>query len=668
MVRETYEEYKNLLSEVLEHDRLYYLETRPEISDYSYDQLLKQIEAIEALHPDWITPASPTQRVSGGISKGFRQVQHRIPMLSLANTYSREELEDFVARVHKWLGSSSVHFCCELKMDGLAVTVRYEQGFFSQGLTRGDGERGEEITTNMKTIRDLPMRLEGPSCPEFLEVRGEVFMPHAVFEALNREKEEEGEAPYANPRNAAAGSLKLLDPQECAQRKLSVVFYGIADEKHATVASQFECHQYCESLGLPTFAHSHRKRCTTVDEILNFADVIEKQRHSLPFDIDGIVVKVDELAYHDQLGTTGKSPRWAVAYKFSPEQALTQIKEITVQVGRTGVLTPVAELEPILVSGSTIARATLHNREEVERKDIRVGDFVTIEKGGDVIPKVVEVDLKRRPSMTHPWKMPRTCPSCHTSVVETSGEVAVRCPNSAHCPEQQMRRIIYFASKEAMNIDHLGEKIVEQLFTHNFIRNPSDIYTLTREDLLQLEGFKEKSVQNLLSSIEQSKKVPLSRFLLSLGIKHVGDGTADTLAQLAGSIEKLSLMKVDELKQMQGIGDKIAQAVVEYFKDDSNLKEVQALLRLGVTPEAPKIVRRTDHAFFQKTFVLTGSLEHYSRNGATELIEERGGRVVGSVSKKTDFVLAGKDPGSKLDKAQELNVRVLSESEFSDLL
>ncbi len=493
-------------------------------------------------------------------------------------------------------------------------------------------------------------------------------MPHKIFEALNREKEELGEEPYANPRNAAAGSLKLLDPQESAMRKLSIVFYGIADEKQAQCSSQMQVHSYLEQLGLPVFASSHRKRCSTVDEILSFAQTIEKVRPTLPFDIDGIVVKVDELAFHDELGTTGKSPRWATAYKFAPERVLTRIKQITVQVGRSGVLTPVAELEPVFVSGSMIARATLHNQEEVERKDIRVGDFVTIEKGGDVIPKVVEVDLTQRDPLARAWKMPRLCPSCQSPVVATEGEVAVRCPNADHCPEQQMRRIIYFASKEAMNIDHLGEKIVELLFSHQLIRVPSDLYTLAEEDFLQLEGFKERSARNLAQSLEQSKKVPLSRFILALGIKYVGDGTAEALAQLSGSIEKLSLMGVDELKTMQGIGDKIARSVVQYFKEEAHLKEIHRLLMFGVTPIPPSIVRRTDHAFFQKIFVLTGTLEHYSRHRAIELIEERGGKVTGSVSKKTDFVLAGKDPGSKLDKAHELNVKVLTEKEFEDIL
>ena len=664
----TREEYRKLIAEVLTHDIHYYMEARPVISDYEYDLLVKKLEEIESNHPEWVSRSSPTQKVSGGLSKGFRQCEHTVPMLSLANTYSREELEDFVKRVQKLLGRSSVHFCAELKMDGVAVTVRYEEGLFVQGLTRGDGRKGEEITENLKTIRSIPMKLSGSHIPDVLEVRGEVFMPHRVFEELNEQKKEKGEELYANPRNAAAGSLKLLDPKEVAKRKLSAVFYSFADEINPPAHTQLECHQFLKKSGLPSFDEHFRKRCGSVDEILKFADSIEEKRHNLPFDIDGIVVKVDELKYHDQMGVTGKSPRWAVAYKFAAEQALTRIKEITVQVGRTGVLTPVAELEPVFVSGSTIARATLHNQEEVERKDIRVGDWVVIEKGGDVIPKVVEVDKKRRPHNTHPWKMPHTCPSCGTPVIQSEDEVAVRCPNSSGCPEQQMGRIAYFVSKDAMDIEHLGEKVVEQLFTKKLVRSLSDIYALTAEDLATLDGFKEKSIQNLLESIDKSRHVSLPRFILSLGIKHVGEGTAELLAENTGSIEKLSLLSAEELKEIQGIGSKTAQSVVEYFKDPANVKEIHLLLMMGVKPQGVKVARRMDHSFSGKTFVLTGSLKNYSRDSATALIKERGGKVTGSVSAKTNYVLAGEDPGSKLDKAKELNIAVLSESDFEQLL
>jgi DNA ligase (NAD+) len=661
-------EYHDLIEEVRKHDIHYFVHAKPTISDYEYDQLVKKIEAIEQQHPDWISPSSPTQRIAPALTKGFKQAEHSVPMLSLANTYSREEVEDFIKRVQKLLGHARVHYCAELKMDGVAISARYEKGVFVQALTRGDGRKGDDITANMRTIRTLPMELSGSHLPDVLEVRGEVFMPHKVFQVLNGEKEEAGDELYANPRNAAAGSLKLLDPKEVSSRKLNVVFYGFADEVNPPVETQLECHHYLKKVGLPVFEESFRQRCSTIDEILDFADKIEEKRHKLPFDIDGIVVKIDELKYHDQLGVTGKSPRFAVAYKFAPEQATTRIREITVQVGRTGVLTPVAELEPVFLAGSTISRATLHNQEEVERKDIRVGDWVVIEKGGDVIPKVVEVDKKRRPHDTKPWKMPKACPSCGTHVVQSVEEVAVRCPNSKGCPEQQMRRIAYFASKDAMDIEHLGEKVVEQLFCKKLVHQISDIYALTKADLAKLDGFKEKSVQNLYASIEKSRQVTLERFILALGIKYVGEGTAELLAEHAGDIEKLAHMNTEELEEIQGIGTKIAHSVVEYFKDPAHLKEIHALLKHGVNPKAVKLKRRKDHAFSDKTFVLTGALEKFTRDEATRLIKERGGKVTGSVTKNTDFVLVGEDPGSKLDKARELHVKTLTEEEFKGLL
>ncbi len=663
----SYEAYRRLVEEVLEHDRRYYLDARPIISDYDYDQLVKKIEAIERQHPEWVTPASPTQKVGGGALKGFKQAVHRIPMLSLSNTYSEEELEEFVLRVEKLLGRKQVHFCCELKMDGVAVTVRYEKGLLSQALTRGDGQKGDDITSNMKTVRGLPLKLKGKQIPDDFEVRGEIFMTHEVFEALNREKQRLGEEPYANPRNAAAGSLKLLDAKEAARRTLSVVFYGIAEEKNTVVDTQFDCHLYLDQLGLPVFDAPFRKRCSTLDEMLAFADRVEQQRHLLPFDIDGIVIKVDELRYHDRLGSTNKSPRFAVAYKFAPQRALTRVREITLQVGRTGVITPVAELDPVFVSGSTIARATLHNQEEVERKDIRVGDFVFIEKGGDVIPKVVSVDLKQRAASAPVWKMPSQCPSCGSPLVFSEEEVAVRCPNG-RCPEQQMRRIIYFASRDAMDIEHLGEKVVEALFKKGLIKRSADIYALTAEQLYTLEGFKDKAVSNLLESIQKSKTVSLPRFILALGIKHVGEAVAHSLALVAGSIEHLAQMNQDALEQIPGIGSKIAASVSSYFKEEEYVKEIHDLLLLGVKPEPVQLTRRTDHLFFEKVFVLTGSLPTYSRSEATELIEQRGGKVTGSVSKKTDYLLVGDEPGSKWEKAKALGVTILSEEEFNHLL
>lgn len=662
------EEYQALVLEVLHHDRLYYIEAKPTISDYAYDQLVKKIEEIEIAHPEWILPISPTRRVSGGVSKGFQEVAHTVPMLSLANTYSKKEIEEFTRRVYKGLGIESAPFCCELKVDGLAVSVRYEKGVFVQGLTRGDGERGEDVSANLQMIAALPLSLKGSSWPAVLEVRAEVFMPKAVFEALNKEKLEAGEDCYANPRNAAAGSLKLLDSKEVARRHLSIVFYAIADERQCPDNSQYLCHEYLQALGLPVFDKPFRERCESVEAIMAFADRVERYRETLSFEIDGIVIKVDRLSDHDTLGSTGKSPRWAVAYKFAPQQAITQIRQITLQVGRTGVLTPVAELEPVLLSGSTIARATLHNQEEIERKDIRVGDFVIIEKGGDVIPKVVEVALSKRAEGTIPWKMPTHCPSCLTPVTHVASEVAVRCPNSEACPAQQMQRLIYFASKPALNIEHLGERVVEQLFESGLVRHFADFYTLTLDQLLSLEGFQEKSANNLLESIAASKRVALHRFILALGIKYVGEGTAEELAKACGDLERLSQMSVEELTQIEGVGLKIAGSVASYFAQQKHREQIKRLIEVGVEPIPPQITRRSDHLFFQKRFVLTGTLEHYTRAQASELIEERGGKVIASVSKNTDYVLAGKEAGSKLAKAQQLGVPVLEEREFTQML
>lgn len=662
------EHYHKLIEEVRKHDRLYYVAYEPAISDYEYDKLYKKLEAIEKEHPSWITPTSPTQRIGDPLTKGFRQVAHSNPMLSLANTYSQEELEEFIARVDKLLDRKNIVLCSELKMDGVAVSVRYERGIFVRALTRGDGRKGDDITSNMKTILAVPLELSGRHIPEALEVRGEVFMPHKVFRAQNVKKEEEGEEPWANPRNAAAGSLKLLDPKEVSKRGLSAVFYGIAEDSSNTVSTQYESHEFLKKLGLPVFDEHHRTRCHDIKEIMKFADKIQKARSSLPFDIDGIVIKVDELRFYPMLGTTGKSPRYAVAYKFAPEQALTHIKEITVQVGRTGVLTPVAELEPVFLAGSKISRATLHNQEEIERKDIRVGDWVIIEKGGDVIPKVVEVNLKKRPHKTHPWKMPSKCPSCGSPVIHIPGEVAVRCSNVEGCTVQRIRRIAYFAGKNAMDIDHMGIKVVEQLVEKGLVTRVSDIYELTAEELFQLEGFKEKSVQNLLESIDKSRRVTLGKFIFALGIKHVGEETADLLANYSGDIHKLIEVTNEELLEIEGIGEKVAESIVDFFSDAANLKEINLLLDRGVRPEAVKIKVRKDHSFYGKTFVLTGSLEEFSRSQASALIKERGGKVSGSVSAKTDYVLAGEDPGSKLDKANKLNIEILSEKKFKNLL
>lgn len=659
--------YLELIDKIREHDRLYYVEHRPVISDYEYDQLLKALEEIEKQRPEWVTASSPTQRVSEMAGKGFAQVVHATPMLSLANTYNQAELEEFVERVYKLAGRRDVFFCAELKMDGVAVSVRYERGIYTRALTRGDGRKGEDITANMKTLSCLPLELHGKQLPDTLEVRAEVFMRHQVFQKWNRIKEEQGEEPWANPRNAAAGSLKLLDAAEVRKRQLSAVFYSIAENSAKNVRSQYSSHEFLKSLGLPIFTDKQRVLCKNLEEILAFAARIEQQRDEFDFDIDGIVVKVDDLALQEELSSTGKSPRWAVAYKFAPEQAVTKIHEITLQVGRTGVITPVAELEPVFLAGSTIARATLHNEQEIAKKDIRINDTVLIEKGGDVIPKVVKVLVEKRPKGSLPWQMPEVCPNCQSRLQRIPGEVAVRCPNP-HCGDQILRRIIFFASKDAMDIEHMGPKVVEQLLDKGLIKTVADIYTLDAQKLSLLEGFKDKSIRNLLDSIEKSKKTTLSRLILALGIKYVGAGTADVLAAKAQNLNALSKMSVEELLQIEGIGEKMALSIVEFFQNPVHLQEIAQLFLLGVEAEQTQKKLVKGHLFAGKSFVLTGTLSKYSRSEAAEFIQERGGHISSSVSKKTDYLIVGESPGSKFDKAKEFGVAILSEEEFVKLL
>jgi DNA ligase (NAD+) len=659
--------YEKLIAEIRRHDRLYYAEHAPEISDEEYDHLVKKLEGIEEEHPDWVSSSSPTKRIGEALTEGFKTVQHAIPMLSLANTYSADELDDFIERVYKLLGRRTVEFEAELKMDGIAISVVYEKGELVRGVTRGDGKKGDDITANIKTISSLPLMLHGDVIPDLLEVRGEVFMPRKAFEALNEQKTENGEEPLANPRNAAAGSLKLLDPREVAKRKLQVEFYAVARDSSKRVKEQFASHEFIKNLGLPTL--NEVSLCSSKKDIWNFIETIRQKRESLPFEIDGVVIKVNTFHDQQELGFTGKTPRWAVAYKFAAEQAETQIKEITVQVGRTGVLTPVAELHPVFLAGSRISRATLHNAEEVERKDIRVGDHVVIEKGGDVIPKVVSVIVEKRSSDLKTWRMPSICPSCGSPVVKEEGEVAYRCPNIEGCPEQQVRRLFFFAGKYGMDIENLGEKVMLQLVTKGFVKRISDIYRLTENELSQLGGFKKKSIDNLLSSIERSRGVSLTRFLISLGIKHVGAGTAELIAQKAVSLDNLMKMTADDLLSIDGIGDKVASSVVEYFQSEKNRLEILELLSLGINiKEESSLITNSNPAFLDKTFVLTGTLSQYSRLEAAALIKARGGKVTESVSKRTDYVLYGEEAGSKLEKAKKLNIPLLTEQDFNAML
>lgn len=659
------EDYLRLCEEIWEHNRHYYLENAPIISDFEYDQLFKILVEIEKKHPEWVFSGSPTQKVGEGLSGSFPVVAHKVPMLSLANTYSAEEVKEFIKRMVKLLKREDIVFALELKMDGIACSLRYENGFFKRALTRGNGKEGEDITQNALTIKSLPLKLKG-DFPAILEVRGEIFMPIECFEKLNLTRQKEGKPLFANPRNAAGGSLKLLDPAETAERKLDIVVYGIA-ESEKSFESHFESLDYLDSIGLPVV--SERALACDFEAIWKFAEKIEKKRPKLPFQIDGIVIKVDDIASQKKLGSTGKDIRWATAYKFSAEQGQTVIHDITVQVGRTGVLTPVAELEPVLIAGSTISRATLHNADEVKRKDIRIGDTVIVEKGGDVIPKVVSVVKELRPKHSHPWHMPDHCPACGTKVIFSEKEVAVRCPNNEGCPSQTLKRLIHFAGKSGMDIEHLGEKIIFQLVELGFVKTISDIYKLREVDLYHLKNFKEKAVHNLITSIEKSKNVTLDRLIMALGIPHVGAQTAKDLADYAGDLETLSKLTEEQLFAIEGIGEKVAESIVTFFADEENLEEIQKLIKYGVEPKKRKVSQEFEkHPFFGANFVLTGSLIHYTRDEASALIQERGGKVGGTVSKNTDYVLVGEDPGSKFEKAKKLGIKILSEEEFQKLL
>jgi DNA ligase (NAD+) len=662
----TLRQYEELCREIWLHNQRYYSDHNPTITDQEFDLLYAKLLEIEKQHPEWVNPTSPSQRVGEALTAGFGHVYHTTPMLSLENTYSEAEVAEFIARMYRLTEQSQLEFSCELKVDGIAVTILYEEGVLTRAATRGDGREGDDITNNVKTIKMLPLRLPVDNPPAFLEVRGEVYMTRAVFEELNRQRLQANLELWANPRNAAAGTLKLLDPKEVARRNLSVVCYAIAEESTVANQSQYDMHRQLQGLGLPVLKDV--ALCRSLAEIQKFADNVQQRRAELPFNIDGIVIKLNNLREQRKLASTAKHPRWAVAYKFAAEQAITTIRDITLQVGRTGVLTPVAELEPVFLAGSTIARATLHNAEEVQRKDIRIGDAVYIEKGGDVIPKVVKSIIERRPADSIPWQMADQCPACNSPVQRIAGEVAVRCPNHSGCPEQTLRRIAHFAGKDAMDIENLGEKVIEKLIDKGFVSMPSDLYKVTAEQLAQIEGFKDKSIGNLLTSIDQSRSVPLARLIMALGIKHVGSGTAEELARKVGSIDDLMALDIDELCEIEGIGNKVATAIVDFFANPSHREELQRLLESGIVPQIGSSAAFVGHPFSNKAFVLTGALHTLTRQQAGNLIKERGGKLSDSVGKKTDFLIVGEAPGSKLEKARTLGITVLTEEQFAAML
>lgn len=648
-----------------EYGHAYHVLDKPLVSDAVYDQLLNELIALEKENPTLIYNDSPTQRVGGAPLQGFRKVTHTYPMLSLSNAFGEEDLRDFDRKIRQAIGDD-FSYVCELKIDGLAISLRYENGVFVQGATRGDGTVGEDITANLKTIRAIPLRLKQPLT---IEVRGEAYMPKKSFDDLNNARAEKGDELFANPRNAAAGSLRQLDPKIAASRNLSTFIYSIGgDGEVYGIDSHGEMLDYLETLGFPS--NKERAHCATIDDVLTFINKWTENRPNLPYEIDGIVVKVNRYAHQDELGFTAKSPRWAIAYKFPAEEVVTTLLDIELTVGRTGVITPTAILTPVQVAGTTVGRASLHNEDLIREKDIRIGDTVIIHKAGDIIPEVVGVILEQRPEGSVPFEMPTHCIACDSDLVRIEGEVALRCVNPT-CPAQIAEGIKHFVSRNAMNIDGLGEKVVEQLLRENYIRDVADLYHLEKEQLVKLERMGEKSAKNLVDAIDRSKENSMERLLFGLGIRHVGEKAAKLLAEQFESIDALMNAKEDEITAVHEIGEKMADSLVTYFDTDEVKVLISRLKDVGVntTYKGKKVqVEIGENPFAGKVIVLTGKLSQLTRNEAKAKIEELGGTVTGSVSKKTDLVIAGEDAGSKLTKATELGIEVWDENRLIEQL
>lgn len=647
------------------HNRLYYVEATPAISDAEYDRLYRQLARLEAEHPELITPDSPTRRVGGAPLESFAPVRHAEPMLSLDNTYSVEELAEWDARVRKSLPGEEIAYCAELKIDGVAVALHYAERIFRQGVTRGDGEVGDDITENLKTLRGLPLRLGAKAPAGDLELRGEVFLPREAFLAMNREKEKTGENKFANPRNAAAGSLKLLDSRQTARRPLAIFLYAADRKTCQKVRTQSRLLRALAQWGLPV--NAHHRLCPDLAAVNEFLREWELRRETLPFEIDGAVIKVESFFQQQRLGATSKSPRWAIAYKYSAEQAQTRLKAISVQVGRTGVLTPVAELEPVFLAGSTISRATLHNAEDIERKDIREGDQVIVEKAGDVIPRVVRPVPEARTGSETKFRIPSVCPVCGSRVEKPDQEVAWRCINPA-CSAQVQGRILHFSRRSAMDIEGLGESLVAQLVEKALVRDYGDLYFLRLEQLMPLERMAEKSARNLLEAIAGSKKRTLARLVFALGIPQVGEHTAEVLALHFSGLEALKRSEPETLQELHEIGPVVAESVCAFFRNPEALAVLAKLEAAGVNTRQTASEKNQPGKFTGQTFVITGGLTAFTRVEAEARIKSLGGKTSSSVSAKTNFLVAGKDPGSKLAKAHEHGVNVLDEEAFLRML
>lgn len=656
---------EQLRRELHDHDHRYYVLAAPTIPDGQYDALMRELQKLEAHYPDLRSPDSPTQRVGGAPTKEFPSVTHNPPMLSLANSYSEEEITDFDRRVRELLKGERPIYVAELKFDGVAISLRYENGIFIQGATRGDGVQGDDITHNLKTIRSLPLRLRttGRSLMN-ITVRGEAFMHRDEFEMMNNQRAALQEKAFINPRNATAGTLKMQDSRVVAKRPIRMFAYGLL-APDATLGSHYDNLQRLKKLGLPV--NDHTMKCTTIDDVIAFWKQWEAQRDSLPYDIDGAVVKVDSLKHQETLGAIAKSPRWAIAFKFTSRKAETILKGISLQVGRVGTITPVAELEPIFLGGTTVSRATLHNVDYIQELDLRPGDTVVVEKGGDVIPKVSEAVREKRPLGTIPFEMPRHCPECGARIHRPKEEANYFCENT-ECPAQVKGRIEHFAHRGAMDIEGLGEAAVEQLVSKGLVKNYADLYSLHhhKKTLLELDRWGEKSTQNLLEGIERSKKQPFHRVIFALGIRHVGAGVARVIAESFPSMEKLQAASEEELQTVSAIGPRIAESITQFFHERHNKEIIRVLKSAGVTMASPPA--RTKGKLSGKTFVLTGTLPGYTRDEARRLIESHGGKIATGVSKNVDFVLAGEDVGSKLTKAKTLGLRVISEEEFNTMV
>jgi DNA ligase (NAD+) len=667
-MKDTQKKIESLREKIRHHEYLYYVVDNPEISDGEFDKLMRQLKDLEAEHPDLVTADSPTQRVGGKPREGFVKVPHSSPMLSLDNTYSEEELRDWERRVHELSGRKDVDYVCELKLDGMSLALIYEDGKLVRGITRGDGSVGEDVTLNVRTVRSVPLsipkeKLKKAGIPVDFEVRGELLMPTASFKKINEEREQNGLPTFANPRNFTAGTVRQLDSNITAERRLDYFPYILLQDGRTYFDHHSKTLSALEAAGFKV--NPNHKLVRSMDEAWVFIQRWEEKRDSLPYEIDGIVIKVDRTSLQDELGFTGKAPRWAIAYKYAARAGITKLEDIRVQVGRTGKLTPVAVLAPVLIGGTTVRNATLHNMDEIERLGVKIGDWVQVERGGDVIPKVAKViDDKEHPRGHKIFHMPETCPVCGTKVVRTEGEVDYRCVN-ANCPAKLRETILHFASRGVMNIDGMGDALVTQLTDRGLVKNVADIYKLTKNDLLSLERMGDKSAQNILDEIENSKKLPLERVIYGLGIRMVGERTAQFLAEHFGSMEGLESAGVEELQDVNEVGPRIAESIVEFFSIAANRKLVERLREAGLALTGKKKQRGTKLA--GKTFVLTGTLAHFTRDEAKKMIEDAGGKVTGSVSKKTDYVVAGADAGSKLDKAKELGVKVIEEREMEKL-